>query len=164
MSDTPETLWNFFLNHLDFEKHVLPWVEARLLPSRSQSEVFNFLQTITFQNCRISSLQLKPDCPKIPEIAVICDWSPCLNSISPILQVWFVPSRSQSIFLELWQISRIKSSRMCFLHQNPDCTKVPKTHFHDNLIFKLDFLCSCHFGFYHQHVDRKLYSYEGEFD
>ena len=86
------------------------------------------------------------------------------TQFSPKLQVWFFPSRSQSIPLELWQISRMKTTPLCSLHQNPDCTKVPKTDFHDNLNFKLDFLCSRQFGFYHQHVDRKLYSYEGEFD
>ena len=47
----------------------------------------------------------------------------------PNLHVWFVPSRCQSISLEWWQISRINSSRLCSLHHNPDCTKVPKTDF-----------------------------------
>ena len=125
---------------------------------------FNFLQTIGLKKCRSSSLQMKPDGPKIPKSAVTFDLSRCSNSISPTLQVWIVVSRSQSISLELWQISRRKSSRMCFLHQNSDCTKVSKTDFHGDLIFKLYILRSYRFGFSHQRVNRKLYNYSGEFD
>ena len=87
----------FFLNHLDTAKHVLPWVQARFFPSMSQSEVFNFLQTIRLKKCRNSSLLLMPDGPKIPKSAVTFDLSRCSNSFSPTLRFGLfhhVPNRS----------------------------------------------------------------------
>ena len=61
----------------------------------------------------------------------------------PNFQVWFVPSRFQSNSLELWQSNRLKNSRRCSLHQNPDGTNDPKTAFwldvtcYSNLIFSV---------------------------
>ena len=71
----------FFLIHLDFEKLVLPWVEAWFFPSRSEWEVFNFRQTFKLKKCRTCSLQLKTDGPKFPKVAIICDLTRCSNTI-----------------------------------------------------------------------------------
>ena len=48
--------------------------------------------------------------------------------------------------MELWQISRIISSRLCTLHQNPDCAKVPKSDFANDLILCSNLICCVAFG------------------
>ena len=72
-----------FFNHVDYENHISPWVEAWFFPSRSQSELFDFWQTFRLKNCLVSSLQLKPDAPKFPKGAIIFDLTRCSNSILP---------------------------------------------------------------------------------
>ena len=67
----PKRHWRFsVLNHLDFQNHISPLVEAWFLPSRSQSERFCFEQTFSLERCRFSSLQQKPDGPKFPEVSM----------------------------------------------------------------------------------------------
>ena len=70
-----------FLNHLDFQNHVSPLVEAWFLPSRSQSKRFSFEQTFWLERCRFSSLQQKPDGPKVPEFSMKFSLSRHPNSI-----------------------------------------------------------------------------------
>ena len=78
----PKTHWSFlFLILLDFQNHVFPLVEGWFLPSRSQSKRFSFEQTFTLERCRFSSLQQKPDGPKVPKVSLNFGLSRCSNSI-----------------------------------------------------------------------------------
>ena len=68
-------------NHLGFQNHVSPLVEARFFLLRSQSKNFSFEQTFRLKRCRFSSFRQKADGPKFPKGAMIFDLSRCSNSI-----------------------------------------------------------------------------------
>ena len=67
----PRTHWRLcFFNHVGFQNHVSTLVEARNFPSRSQSKNISFEQTFRLKRCRFSSLQQKPDDPKVPKVSM----------------------------------------------------------------------------------------------
>ena len=77
----PKThLMLLILNHLDFQNHVSPLVEAWFFPSRSQSKRFSFEQTFRLEGCQYSSLQQKPEGPKVPKVSMNFSLSRCSNS------------------------------------------------------------------------------------
>ena len=78
----PKTHWKLsILNHLDFQNHVSPLVEAWFFPSRSQSKRFSFEQTFRLERSRYSSLQQKPEGPKVPKVSMNFSLSRYPNSI-----------------------------------------------------------------------------------
>ena len=94
----------------------------------------HFEQIFRLKRCRFSSLQQKPDGPKVPKVSMNFGWSRYYNSIfSEFSGSICCIKISIDFFLELSQINRFKISGIFLLHQKPSCTKVPKNDFHTEL-------------------------------
>ena len=130
----PKTHWRFLvLNHLAFQNHVSPLVEAWYLPSRFQSERNNLSRRLGWKDVDFLPCNRNLMVRKLQNILWTLADIDIITQFSRKFQVWFVASRFHSIFFELSQINRLKFSRFFLLHQKPVCTKVPKNDFHTEL-------------------------------
>ena len=162
-----KTHWRYLvLNHLDFHNDVSPLVEAWFLPSRSRSKRFIFELTFKLKRCRFSSLQRKPDDPKVPKVSMKFGLSRFSNSIFSEfsgsiccikISINFFWSCRKSINQKLVDFFVASET---WLYQS---SKNWFTYWFDST-FKLDILRSYSFGFSHQRVSQKLCNCRQGFD